>query len=463
VLAQKKVDFERHILKLCQPEAGAAVSTEWPTLQPLSADESLYFLHIPKTAGTTLQLWMGQNFSTDEALPVVSSVELGKLPKQEIDRKRFIVGHFGISFGKHYRTPDRTVTWLRNPVERTISEYYYWKRVAALHPTASRVVGLPMTSGLEDCLADHEFSRSRANVQTRDLGNYNFDPIRFFVSDSELMSNAIRTVESMEFVGITEQMQLSVDMLNWHLGWRPTQFDQHENKSARSCNTSETSLSLAKEMNRLDLELYEKACEQLEQRYQAFLDDISRLAEEDGIAIPSLQDLSLDDYATVRESLEPCLWNRYHLSTRNEPRVTSLTYTFDMPLRGHGWREREGQRNMCSFPYRWMNQTRATIDLPLRRDIPLKIRFRVAYSLGQPIELSLDGTRIDLRQIPTWDRFGTKALLFEGTLPIGSNWETQLSTLTFGVPEVCRPCDLNPASADDRVLGVAIDWISIEP
>lgn len=118
---------------------------------------------------------------------------------------------------------------------------------------------------------------------------------------------------------------------------------------------------------------------------------------------------------------------------------------------------------MISLPFRWMNRPEATIDLPLRRDVPLNVRIRIANTLGQPLALRADETLIELRPVTGWNQLGVPEQFYVGQLPVVDTWATKLTTLTFSVPTVLRPCDLNPSSHDRRTLGVAIDWISVEP
>jgi hypothetical protein len=94
-------------------------------------DHTAIFLHIPKTAGSTLSeivlrqykprqvIWLRQPRIAD------SAAEFANLPDERKRAMRFILGHVG--YGLHELTPNRCtyVTVLREPVDRVVSYYYY--------------------------------------------------------------------------------------------------------------------------------------------------------------------------------------------------------------------------------------------------------------------------------------------------------------------------------------------------
>ncbi|MCG6114929.1 MAG: DUF2274 domain-containing protein [Mesorhizobium sp.] len=55
----------------------------------------LYFLHIPKTAGTSLRTWAEQLYPADSVLPAFHLTPMEELPDETILQSRFASGHFG--------------------------------------------------------------------------------------------------------------------------------------------------------------------------------------------------------------------------------------------------------------------------------------------------------------------------------------------------------------------------------
>ena len=101
-----------------------------------------FFVHIPKTAGTSFRYALGQNpavrmlFDYGKTNPE-SSPELIALapehvaPELEIfhaDKLNVICGHVAYRKYRHCVAPERVLSIVRNPVERVISEYQHLRR-----------------------------------------------------------------------------------------------------------------------------------------------------------------------------------------------------------------------------------------------------------------------------------------------------------------------------------------------
>lgn len=123
-------------------------------------------VHLPKTAGTSFKKSLNEHFTDkiylDYDKPFQKTVyERNKnalvdaLEIKEIDIKSFkcIHGHFlPIKYLLVATQVDITfITWMRNPVDRLISHYYYWKK--RFKPGISGLPGLDEETSLEEfCL-----------------------------------------------------------------------------------------------------------------------------------------------------------------------------------------------------------------------------------------------------------------------------------------------------------------------
>jgi hypothetical protein len=96
-------------------------------------EKTVFFLHIPKCAGTTLteeiikkQFKPPQLIIFYEGGTQVLIDRLKKMPGKEQKKIKCIAGHFAFGIHRFYTArPCTYITLLRDPVERVISHYYY--------------------------------------------------------------------------------------------------------------------------------------------------------------------------------------------------------------------------------------------------------------------------------------------------------------------------------------------------
>jgi len=87
----------------------------------------LYFMHIPKTAGSTMRSIIAQNYNSDNVLHIEQE-ELPGLSRRDASKNMessLIHGHF--FYGTHEYFPGKPTyfTFLRDPVDRFLSEYFF--------------------------------------------------------------------------------------------------------------------------------------------------------------------------------------------------------------------------------------------------------------------------------------------------------------------------------------------------
>jgi hypothetical protein len=100
-----------------------------------SAPKLLLFVHVPKASGSTIRSIISRNYTTPgtrAAFDEWHQVDFRELAQS--DSLRLIIGHF--RFGMHFglKRPVSYFSVVRNPIDRTISDYFY-----AYHDPAHRL------------------------------------------------------------------------------------------------------------------------------------------------------------------------------------------------------------------------------------------------------------------------------------------------------------------------------------
>ncbi|MBQ27453.1 MAG: hypothetical protein CMH81_04845 [Nitrospiraceae bacterium] len=264
----------------------------------MTADlRQIYFLHIPKTAGTSLRKIIEAQFEPEEICPCSVMQELADVVRRDVSELAtypVIAGHMGYTLLSLLPTPPRVITMLRDPVARTISRFNYMRLHAARSGRApwGHNRFLDPDVSIDDFLAFEPTRRLITNFQVRNLAqdfdltktytDFSGNPIvpkmnKLFaytstgLSDHDLLSRAKRRLASFEFVGVTERFRDSLDLLCSTFGWEGTM-------DSPFLNASSTSLGLARPLSNqtladiqactsLDAELYRFATEIFEHNF----------------------------------------------------------------------------------------------------------------------------------------------------------------------------------------------------
>ena len=233
----------------------------------------LFFLHVPKAAGTTLHAILEKHYAnretyTIDGLRVRESIETFKgMSPAELRGIRLVKGH--MPFGLHAFTPSpaRYITFLRNPVERAVSYYYYVKRSPA-HYLHRKVVDNDMSlagfvqSRLTTELYDFQVKLLAGEESALHSWNY----------DDTLLELARENIDRyFAVVGFTEYFDHSLLLLRDVLGWRSWPLYRKKNVTRGRTKIDMIDKNVVKIINnenRLDCMLYEETLT----RFKAELD-----------------------------------------------------------------------------------------------------------------------------------------------------------------------------------------------
>lgn len=185
-------------------------------LGPGDENPVIYFLHIPKTSGTSFQLFLANAFGADNMAPFRAWEEVRSFSGAASNWKVWS-GHFGGLLPFILPSWPRMVTILRDPVDRAVSHINQFRRkpypdlpckgMGVLEFCNHPKLRLALDNAQARYLASLSFAQMMRNIQNRD--SY-LTPVgflgAFFSMDQQygLLDAAIRVVSEIDMVGITE-------------------------------------------------------------------------------------------------------------------------------------------------------------------------------------------------------------------------------------------------------------------
>jgi hypothetical protein len=223
--------------------------------------EALIFLHVPKTAGTTLNRiieWQYDPrliFTIDPHRIRATAERFKTLPEERRRRLRCVRGH--LTYGVHEYLPQGAtyITMLRDPIARFFSTYYFILR-RPLHPLHRKLKSKGV--GIEDFL---RLTAQRQNMQTMMIAGGPFvEPCneQMFEKAKENLTKSFRVV------GISERFQDSLILIASSFGWTIPYYENRKVAKGDRPAYDPAMLERIRECNRYDIELYEFGKQRLE-------------------------------------------------------------------------------------------------------------------------------------------------------------------------------------------------------
>jgi hypothetical protein len=231
-----------------------AVAESHPSTEtaPGHSDQVLIFLHLPKCGGTTLNRIIEWEynplriFSVDPSFFKWSYRKLGKWSTDRLAKMDVFKGH--MPFGLHERLPRPStyITFLREPIERSISAYYFAKTYV-LHPLHWKVKRMTLDEYVQ-WTPNH-------NVQTKLLAGQDF--AADCTEDTLALAKA-NLANHFTLAGLTERFDECLALLKIMFGWNIAQyanFNETGNRPKKG-RVPQSSQDLIAERNRFDVALY---------------------------------------------------------------------------------------------------------------------------------------------------------------------------------------------------------------
>ncbi|MEB3212190.1 MAG: sulfotransferase family 2 domain-containing protein [Leptolyngbyaceae bacterium] len=456
------------------------ITHDRPLHHPLKPDDQLCLLHIPKTAGSTLTSIVDANFHIDDIFP---DNVIGKYSPEELERYRFFRSHYDHQVQRFFKKPPYFITILRDPIDRAISLYEFWKRARLRDQPddkpLSDLLKEATLGGLEafTCYDDPQVRARTCNRQVRQLaigvGGLGPDPSADF-SDEELLAMAKKNLDDHLFVGLTERFQDSVFLMNYIFGWYPIANYQSlrvASKRSRKEDIPQDTIDVVASVNQLDIALYEYGCERFQRDYTQM---VRELQENYGLPTPEEGDRLITDTATPEERIDfllPALERHYERCyAEHPPQEPVSVYDFNclQPLYGSGWHRRNGKNNgviIKDRPFRWTGPgTVSTMDLPLQSEENLTLRVDILNAIAPDV---LDSLQIrvnghELRLVPL-EKTSIDAVLYGVIRPEWLKGDRPFTRIEFIVNRTASLNEVDPTNRDTRLVGLAIHRVHIFP
>src|SRR5438477_7867847 len=196
----------------------------------------LFFMHLPKTAGMALRLFLGNQYPVDRIMPANDWRELLSVEIADLDRYSLFQGHFSCGLMDLLPPDIAPIVFLREPVARTVSHLKHMRRDPSFSPMGYR---LAAGRSLDELVRDEYVMKLCCDVQSSLLCNYisgqsilaglrrdqmaglEPNPDAFPVPPD--LAVAQESLERFRFVGLVEDFQEDVLRLSLELGLHPPQ------------------------------------------------------------------------------------------------------------------------------------------------------------------------------------------------------------------------------------------------
>jgi len=217
-----------------------------------------FFIHIPKTAGTSFRLEMIKYHGENKVFPNTQDLinnkefyhteeELITVLPNERNSIEIISGHYGFNIKQKYFINSKTIVFLRDPIQRAISNLKHLQRFSTLFKDKKL---------LEIAKHGNICNPEIYNRQTAMLWDGNN------INDKFNLEKAKNNLKNIEFIGITENYKKSIALANKTFNWKLKQkFFANKSKRILNLQVNTKLIDFLTTHNQIDIELHKIAIE----------------------------------------------------------------------------------------------------------------------------------------------------------------------------------------------------------
>ena len=392
------------------------------------ARKPLFFMHIPKTAGTSLRLYLENQYLAQELYP---PADMMAAVRSVADPADFLLirGHFTYNMSFSASPGSRVLTVLREPMARTLSLLRHLKRDPTFHPLHD----LAKEMTISQMLRDDRIMALNKDVQGSYLcASASLAEIRKYISnaasrgetvdasdieDPPTLELAKERLKSIPLVGTVEALHLLLADLEEEMSYSSTTYfptlNYAPDKATSLQGLRASDIAILRAYNEIDIPLYEFASNLVRQR--RFERSMRRLITQGAIRVPG----------------------------------GSFAIDLSEPVPGSGWFEAEEENGVR---WRWTGPSRYfTLELPLRSDgsYAVELGFVHPPSWKGPLSVTVNG-----EPLPTTVTKELGRMIFRFAISAETLTETDgICRLVFDTLDTAMP------EGDLRTLGVCVSSI----
>lgn len=343
-----------------------------PDIQP---NDLVFFMHIPKTAGTTLRSTLDRCFDKEDILPDCLQEKFVQYSPKEIEQYKFIRGHFRYSLLKSkVDARPHLITIVRDPVEQYISFFEQWKRKTDLlrknHTDLADEIDFFESNNLQSFLKQPTpiLEKVFTNNQSKHLAhrqgiNYTLEESKY---NQIILKDAKELISDSTCIGSLERLQESYYLISYFLAIPPIEDQTRLNTAPdrlRQESLTQESLNQIREYVKMDLEVYEQAQLVIDKNLEQMFSELVRNYGDNKAKLP------LNHHQTMA-LLQRHYEKNYH---KKHQKVPSIEFKTSNAVYHENWYRTGSDPKFGD--YRWTGPgLTSRLDLPVEiGDSPLKI------------------------------------------------------------------------------------------
>jgi len=172
----------------------------------------MVFIHIGKTAGTSLRNTLIDSFGSDACSPPFVQTYMTADEAARLEKYPIVCGHISRVDQKRWFPARDVLVTLRDPIDRGLSFLHY---VRALPAESSQVAADAQQLSMLDLIETEEAQRNLNNTMVRQLGGHMLDPADHL---DAMFEAAKETLKGALWVGRQERFQADLGRLSAVLG-----------------------------------------------------------------------------------------------------------------------------------------------------------------------------------------------------------------------------------------------------